>query len=94
MSGISGGTLSRVVPAHRLVIKFNWCHREFMNFGVFREARVNMRNGLGGYDKCYWCKRPFADADMMALAQPEKGKNRALCQDCAALLLPPESMPI
>jgi hypothetical protein len=78
---LTSGHLSKVVPAHRKTMKFNWIHREFQLFGNFKAARTRM--GLSIYDKCFWCKKPFADADMMALAQPTTGKNRVLCQGCA-----------
>ena len=75
------GSLSKTVPARTKTVKFNWVHREFQVFVDFKAARIRM--GLSVYDKCFWCKRPFADADMMALAQPTTGKNRVLCQCCA-----------
>jgi len=34
-------------------------------------------------DTCFWCGHEFVDGEMMALAQPKKGKNKALCQSCA-----------
>lgn len=77
-------SLSKVVPRHTRVERFRWVKRDFMQFGVFKAARQRM--GLREYDKCWWCKSPFKDADMMALAQPEKGANRILCQPCAGKL--------
>lgn len=75
------GSLSKTVPAHTKTVTFNWVHRQWQVFGDFKAARVRM--GLGVYDKCFWCKKLFADSDVMALAQPTSGKNRVLCQDCA-----------
>lgn len=79
-------SLSKVVPRHVRTEKFRWVKRDFMQFGVFKEARLRTRRSLGAFDKCWWCKKPFEDADMMALAQPEKGANRTLCQPCAGQL--------
>lgn len=80
-------TLSKIVPQRRCTIEFNWVKSDFMLFGTFRVAREK-RMGLRGMDKCFWCKKPFADADMMALAQPTSGANRVLCQGCASGLSP------
>lgn len=74
-------TLSKVVPRHTRTETFRWIKRDFMQFGAFKAARQRM--GLGINDKCWWCKKPFEDADIMALAQPLKGANRVLCQPCA-----------
>lgn len=79
--------LSRVVPRHKRTERFRWVKRDFMQFGVFKAARQRM--GLREYDKCWWCKTPFAEADMMGLAQPEKGANRLLCQSCVAAMEAP-----
>lgn len=72
--------LSRIVPAHRITERFNWVQRNFHKFGSFKAARERMN--LPVQDGCWWCKTLFADDDMMALAQPEKGTNRLLCQTC------------
>lgn len=80
---ITGGTLSKVIPQHTRTVKFNWCKRDFMLFGAFKTARAGMNLTLSQGGRCYWCHRPFHDDDMMALAAPEKGTNRLLCQGCA-----------
>lgn len=82
MNDFSAGTLSKVVPARRVTIKFRWCKREFQNFGFHRGVRE--KHGLSVQRACFWCKTPFKDEDMTALAQPESGKNQLLCQSCAA----------
>lgn len=81
MVDFNPGTLSRVVPAHRKTIKFNWCKRDFMLFGFYRGVREKRRMDV--QSDCFWCRTPFKDDDMMALAQPEKGANKLLCQSCA-----------
>lgn len=86
MDTIAGGTLSKVVPKHTRTIKFRWCKHDFKLFGAFRAVRERSQ-GLKEFDKCFWCKKPFEDADMMALAQPVKGGNKVLCQSCAAQLV-------
>lgn len=72
--------LSRVVPEHTRTERFRWVKQDFMLFGVFKAARA--KKGLKEYTACYWCRAPFADDHMIALACPEKGTNRLLCQDC------------
>jgi hypothetical protein len=34
-------------------------------------------------DCCYWCRHPFADGEMMALACFGGIGNKVLCQRCA-----------
>lgn len=81
-------SLSRVIPAHRRTIEFLWIKRDFMLFGVFKAARARMQlNPI--FERCFWCKTPFKETDMMALAGQAKGANRVLCQDCVALLPSP-----
>lgn len=75
--------LSRIVPAHRNTVEFTWIRRDFMLFGTFKAARARMKL-KEIYENCFWCKKPFADIDMMALAGRPKGINVILCQDCAA----------
>lgn len=79
--------LERVVPRHKQSVVFRWIKRDWMIFGAFKAARERM--GLGVYGHCFWCKQPFAEIDMMALAQPEKGANRVLCQVCANAAVKP-----
>lgn len=76
--------LSRNVPAHRHVEKFVWCKKDFLVMGEdYRKARARMSTPM---DTCYWCKHKFEDGEMMALACPEKGRNKILCQTCASEL--------
>lgn len=89
---ITGGQLSRVIPAHRRTVTFNWCKRDFMVFGEFKAARLKMRMDIVGFSECYWCHKPFEEADMMALAQHPKGANKVLCQECAGSLSPTVSV--
>ena len=77
--------LSRIVPAHRHTMEFNWVNRDFMVMSPkFREIRAKLRKPM---DACKWCGHPIADGEMMALAQPKKpgSANVILCQGCAAL---------
>lgn len=77
--------LSRMVPAHRYTVQFKWCKRDFSLMSPkFREIRAKCASPM---DTCFWCKHSFADGEMMALAQPDKGGNKVLCQSCADLLL-------
>lgn len=73
--------LSRIVPAHTRTIRFNWCKADFMLFGFYKGVREKRRMSI--QSACFWCRVPFNDEDMMALAQPESGANKLLCQSCA-----------
>jgi hypothetical protein len=75
-------SLSRIVPAHRVTWEFTWVKRDFMLFGAFKTARKNMK--LREYTACAWCREPFKDDDMMALAGRPHATNALLCQGCAA----------
>lgn len=80
-------TLTRKVPARTRTETALWFRKDFMAMSqTFRDIRSKARNPM---DRCWWCKHPFADGEMMALACFEgKGKgNKALCQDCATELL-------
>lgn len=84
-----GATLKRVIPKHVHSVSFNWCHRTFQIMSPeWRAARLRMGKG---HDACHWCKHEFTDGEAMALAQPKRGKNRLLCQDCAGELVPQSS---
>lgn len=83
---MSVGTLSKVIPRHTRSIRFQWCKKDFMRFGQFKAARSRMSRPILQGGRCYWCHRPFHDDDMMALAAPEKGANKLLCQECAGQL--------
>jgi len=75
--------LSKIVPSRRKTIKFNWCNKEFL---VMSEKYRSARNKMRPMDTCFWCGHKFDNGEMMALAQPEKGANKLLCQTCADLL--------
>lgn len=83
---IAGGSLSKVIPRHTHTVRFKWCKRDFMVFGEFKAARTRQKLPILQGGKCFWCHRPFGDSDMMALAGPEKGANKLLCQICAEQL--------
>ena len=77
--------LSKVIPARRETVVFDWCKKEFLVMGPdFRNAR---RDRPRKFDKCSWCNHKFNDGEMMALACPEKSTNKMLCQSCATELL-------
>lgn len=81
MVDFNPGSLSRLVPERLKTIRFNWCKRNFMKFGFYRGVCEKRRMEV--QSTCFWCRTPFKDDDMMALAQPEKGANKLLCQSCA-----------
>lgn len=74
--------LTRMVPAHRKTVEFRWCKHNWMTFGFYRAARERHRMSI--QTACFWCRADFKDDDVLALAQPMSGKNRLLCQSCAA----------
>lgn len=74
--------LSRLVPAHTKTECFDWIKSDFMVMSRrYREVRGKCCRPM---DACFWCKHPFADGDMMALAGRPKASNVMLCQRCAA----------
>lgn len=74
------GFLSKVVPKHQITLSIAWLKKDFMKFNDFKSYR---KGDAGKFDKCFFCKRFFMDADVMALAGRQKGGNIALCQQCA-----------
>lgn len=77
--------LTKQIPARTKTQYFRWCRKDFMKMSQqYRDIRAKMSSKL---DSCYWCKYKFVDGEMMALAQPLKGLNRILCQNCANKLL-------
>lgn len=77
--------LFRQVPARTETVWFNWCRSDFLPMSQkFRDARARMSEPL---DKCWWCKHPFENGEMMAMAQAKGGISRILCQACAGELL-------
>ena len=77
--------LSRPIQAHVKTVEFNWCKKDFMVMSQkFRDIRSRSHNPM---DTCFWCRHGFVDGEMMGLAQPKKGANKALCQKCATELL-------
>jgi len=73
--------LSREIPSHTKTVVFTWCKKDFKVMNQkFRDIRSHSRNPM---DTCFWCGHAFVDGEMMALAHPQKGANKALCQGCA-----------
>lgn len=87
MSDFTKGALSRVVPTHRKTVAFSWIKHDFMPFETYRKARERRLgwHGMKIERACFWCKSPFKDEDMLALAHMTKGgANKLLCQQCAS----------
>lgn len=77
--------LSKTIPAGKETVKFTACQKEFLVMSQnFRDIRSKSKNPI---DKCFWCGHHFEDGEMMALAIPEEGVNKVLCQKCAGELL-------
>lgn len=77
--------LSKEIPKHMKIVRFRWCQKNFITMSErYRAVRANMQNRM---DICYWCHHRFIDGEVMALAAPEKGTNKVLCQECASQLL-------
>ena len=84
--------LTRTRPASTVEFTATACKLDFRKMSQeFRKIRSRCRNPL---DRCEWCKHPFADGEMMALAfsdtKNNKG-NKMLCQTCATDLISSES---
>ena len=45
----------------------------------FRNIRSRLRNPM---DKCFFCKHPFVDGEMMGLVMIKGKKNKVICQSC------------
>ena len=89
MGNIMTLKLTRRVPAHSKTASALWCRKDFREMDdKFRNFRASCRNPM---DKCYWCRHPFANGEMMALACFDKIGNRTLCQACADALLASEA---
>ena len=73
--------ISRRIPARTETFHVVWASRDFMKMTPrFRDIRSKCR--YKG-DKCWWCKRPFDDGDMMALVAIKGKSNKLFCQKCA-----------
>jgi len=77
----TGMSLSRIIPSRRETFNVMWLKRDFMAYNeTWRRARLRMKKPI---DVCWWCKRPFAEGDMIALAGIRGKVNKTLCQSCA-----------
>jgi hypothetical protein len=73
--------ISRDIPARTETFEIAWFRREFMEMSPkFREVRAKFKDAL---DKCWWCRHPFEDGEMMALVCLRKKGNKVFCQTCA-----------
>ena len=80
--------LAKNIPARIETFEATQCKLDWMAMSQrFRDIRSKSRNPM---DKCHWCKHPFVDGEMMAIALSNKGNN-VLCQTCGKKLL--ESAP-
>lgn len=81
-------TLSKMlpaIPARRKTLIAEWCHRDFTAMSPqYRKIRAKCRKAM---NKCHWCKHPFEDGEMMALACFEGIGNHTLCHSCADELM-------
>jgi len=81
--------ISKQIPARTIKAhteEYLWCKKDFLLFD--REfLQIRSRIGDNGPHRCHWCEHNFVIGEIMALAQPKKGKNKLLCQDCADELL-------
>jgi len=83
---MTGGKLSRTIQAHKKTIRLRWCKRDYLVMSQkYRDIRKRCRSPM---DSCFWCGHNFIDGEMMALAAPEKGLNKILCQECADKISP------
>ena len=73
--------LSKTIPRHIKTEHFGWIHKDFMPFNKYNDAR--RKAGMSVQSSCFWCKKPFVDGEMMALASRPKAVNVLLCHQCA-----------
>lgn len=77
--------ISKRVPSRVKTIHYKWCKKHFIEMSQeYRKGRSYFRDPI---DKCKWCGDAIQDGEMIALAQPKRGKNHVLCQKCADELL-------
>jgi hypothetical protein len=77
--------LTKIIPSHRKTIYALWCRKDFMLFGVFKQARE--KYGMSVQSTCFWCRHPFEPETKMALACIKEHGNKLLCEKCADELL-------
>jgi len=85
--------LSRIVPRRRKTLTASWCMLQWMQMSdKFRSLRARSRKNL--MDTCYWCGHAYENGDWIALASFNEVTvgNRALCQECAGLLMQSEEV--
>ena len=85
--------LSKIIPARRKTVKFNWVYKNFTQFNEQYEG-IRKRYGRGSMCRCDWCLRPFEHGEWFAIGQPlpkQEGPSRnwALCHTCADLMNAP-----
>lgn len=81
MTELLTGSLSKVVPVHRMTVRFEWIKRDFMLHGFYRGVRE--KRGMKINRSCWWCKEKFVDDQMMALAGIKGTGNKLICHPCA-----------
>lgn len=73
--------LTKIIPERKKTIIFKWCKKDFTTIDKrFRRLQPKLTS-------CFWCNHEFENGETIALACPEKGKNKILCQKCAEELL-------
>ncbi len=83
--------LSKRIPARTKTVKFKQCVKSFLEMTPsYRKVRSCFRDPL---DTCFWCGHKLENGEIIALAIPERGRNKALCQDCADELLASDKPP-
>jgi len=79
--------LSKRIPARTKTVKFRWCTKNFARMSdKYRRVRAKYCSKRSPMDSCFWCGYKFENGEMMALASPEKGTNKVLCQKCVDVL--------
>ena len=74
--------LSKRVPARTHTETFTQIGLNFAHFNdVWRRARASIK--ADPLDKCWWCKKGFAENEPIAIGLRPKGKNVVLCDQCA-----------
>jgi len=76
--------ISKHIPARTERYEVIWLVPKFQAMNQ-NWRRIRSRFSYKG-DKCWWCKHPFEDGEMMGMMCIKKKGNRVVCQTCAGLI--------
>ena len=72
--------IAKHIPARTEKIEITGGKKDFMQMSQrFRDIRSKSKNPM---DKCWFCKHPFQDGEMMGLIMIKGKTNKVICQTC------------